>query len=51
VPRSALFNDLVPLLPVLGRYVLSFSYVGSYWNKLQYGCHPQIMNNVDTQAA
>jgi hypothetical protein len=21
-------------------YVLSFVYVGIYWNKLQYGCHP-----------
>jgi uncharacterized membrane protein len=31
------------------RYVLSFVYVGIYWNKFQYGCHPQNMNNLDKQ--
>ena len=36
VPHGASFDDLIPLLPVLGSYVLSFIYVGIYWNKLQY---------------
>jgi uncharacterized membrane protein len=40
VPHGATFDDLLPVLPVLGSYVLSFIYVGSYWNKLQYGSHP-----------
>jgi uncharacterized membrane protein len=39
VPHGASFNDLLPLLPVLGSYVLSFIYVGIYWNKLQYGSY------------
>jgi hypothetical protein len=36
VPHGATFDDLIPLLPVLGSYVLSFIYVGIYWNKLQH---------------
>jgi uncharacterized membrane protein len=40
VPHSATFDALPPVLPVLGSYVLSFIYVGIYWNKLQYGCYP-----------
>ena len=43
VPHGASFNDLLPLLPVLGSYVLSFIYVGIYWNKLQCGCYPPII--------
>ena len=43
VPHGASFNDLLPLLPVLGSYVLSFIYVGIYWNKLQYGCYPSTL--------
>ena len=39
-PHGATYNDLIPLPPVLGSYVLSFIYVGIYWNKLQYGCYP-----------
>jgi uncharacterized membrane protein len=42
VPHGATFEALVPVLPVLGSYVLSFIYVGIYWNKLQYGCYPHI---------
>jgi uncharacterized membrane protein len=40
VPHGATFNDLLPVLPVLGSYVLSFICVGIYWNKLQYGSYP-----------
>ena len=36
VPHGATFNDLLPVLPVFGSYVLSFIDVGIYWNKLQY---------------
>lgn len=32
VPHSADFNALKPLLPVFLSYVLSFLYVGIYWN-------------------
>jgi uncharacterized membrane protein len=34
VPHGASFDDPLPLLPVLGSYVLSFIYVGIFWNKL-----------------
>jgi hypothetical protein len=47
VPHSTDFNALLP--PVFMSYVLSFVYIGIYWNKLQYGCHPQNMNNLDEQ--
>ena len=33
VSHDASFNALVPIHPVLGSYVLSFIYVGIYWNK------------------
>jgi uncharacterized membrane protein len=39
VPHGASFNDLVPLLPVLGSYVLSFIYVGIYWNNHHHMLH------------
>jgi uncharacterized membrane protein len=42
VPHGAEFRVLLPLWPVFISYVLSFIYVGIYWNKLQYGCYPQI---------
>lgn len=32
VPHSADINALIPLIPVLLSYVLSFVYVGIYWN-------------------
>ena len=34
------FRALIPLWPVFMSYVLSFVYVGIYWNKLQYGSYP-----------
>jgi uncharacterized membrane protein len=40
VPHGATVNDLLPVLPVLGSYVLSFIYVGIYWNKLQCASYP-----------
>jgi uncharacterized membrane protein len=42
VPHSADFRALLPLWPIFMSYVLSFIYVGIYWNKLQYACHPSI---------
>lgn len=32
VPHSARLEDLIPLCPVILSYVLSFIYVGIYWN-------------------
>lgn len=40
VPHSADFHALLPLWPVFMSYVLSFVYVGIYWNKLQYVSYP-----------
>jgi len=42
VPHDPDFRALIPLWPVFMSYVLSFIYVGIYWNKLQYGCYPSI---------
>jgi uncharacterized membrane protein len=42
VPHSPDFRALIPLWPVFMSYVLSFIYIGIYWKKLQYRCHPQI---------
>ena len=39
VPHGASFNDLLPVLPVLGSYVLSFIYVGIYWNNHHHMMH------------
>jgi uncharacterized membrane protein len=39
VPHGAAFNELLPLLPVLGSYVLSFIYVGIYWNNHHHMLH------------
>jgi len=36
VPHDPDFRALIPLWPVFMSYVLSFIYVGIYWNKLQY---------------
>jgi uncharacterized membrane protein len=41
VPHGADFNVLLPLWPVFMSYVLSFVYIGIYWNKLQCGSYPQ----------
>jgi uncharacterized membrane protein len=40
VPYGAEFGVLIPLWPVFMSYVLSFIYVGIYWNKLQYANCP-----------
>ena len=40
VPHGAGFDVLMPLVPILGSYVLSFIYVGIYWNKHQYASYP-----------
>jgi uncharacterized membrane protein len=40
VPHGATFDVLLPLWPVFMSYVLSFIYVGIYWNNLQYANHP-----------
>ena len=42
VPHAPDFRALLPLWPVFMSYVLSFIYVGIYWNKLQYGSYPMI---------
>jgi hypothetical protein len=47
VPHDPDFRALIPLWPVFMSYVLSFIYIGIYWNKLQYGSHPRSMNNID----
>ncbi len=40
VPHSPTLDALLPLGPVLLSYVLSFIYVGIYWNKHQYTNNP-----------
>jgi len=51
-PHGADFRVLIPLWPVFMSYVLSFIYVGIYWNKLQYGCHPSAAaSDADRSAA
>ena len=42
VPHDPDFRALIPLWPVFMSYVLSFIYVGIYWNKLQYSNHPPV---------
>lgn len=32
VPHGGNFEDLKPIIPVFGSYVLSFIYIGIYWN-------------------
>jgi uncharacterized membrane protein len=39
VPHGATFDDLLPVLPVLGSYVLSFIYIGIYWNNHHHMLH------------
>jgi uncharacterized membrane protein len=39
VPHDPDFRALLPLWPVFMSYVLSFIYIGIYWNKLQYEGH------------
>jgi uncharacterized membrane protein len=44
VPHGADFRVLLPLWSVFISYVLSFVYVGIYWNKLQYGSNPSLQS-------
>jgi uncharacterized membrane protein len=39
VPHDASLHDLLPLLPVFLSYVLSFVYVGIYWNNHHHMLH------------
>jgi uncharacterized membrane protein len=39
VPHGAGFDVLLPLAPILGSYVLSFIYVGIYWNNHHHMLH------------
>jgi uncharacterized membrane protein len=39
VPHGETFNDLAPLLPVFLSYVLSFVYLGIYWNNHHHMLH------------
>ena len=39
VPHGATFTDLAPLLPVFLAYILSFVYVGIYWNNHHHMLH------------
>ena len=39
VPHGATFADIQPLIPVFLSYVLSFIYVGIYWNNHHHLCH------------
>lgn len=45
-PHGAEFRVLLPLCSLYMSYVLSFSYVGIYWNKLQYGGQQSIAPDV-----
>ena len=46
VPHDPDFRALIPLWPVFMSYVLSFIYVGIYWNKLQYANHPLSIDRI-----
>ena len=39
VPHGAELSDLKPLVPIFLSYVLSFLYVGIYWNNHHHLCH------------
>lgn len=39
VPHGENFSDLVPLIPVFLSYVLSFVYIGIYWNNHHHMLH------------
>jgi uncharacterized membrane protein len=43
VPHGADLGALLPLWPIFLSYVLSFIYIGIYWNKLQHACHPPFL--------
>lgn len=39
VPKGHYIQDLLPLLPILLSYILSFAYVGIYWNNHHHMFH------------
>ena len=39
VPHGSNFDDLLPLLPIFLSYVLSFIYLGIYWNNHHHMMH------------
>lgn len=39
VPHGGAFEDLKPLLPVFGSYILSFIYIAIYWNNHHHMMH------------
>jgi uncharacterized membrane protein len=39
VPHGTEWNDLAPLLPVFLSYILSFIYIGIYWNNHHHMMH------------
>lgn len=39
VPHGSSFSDLVPLIPILLSYILSFIYLGIYWNNHHHMMH------------
>lgn len=39
VPHGGTFNDLKPIWPIFGSYVLSFVYVAIYWNNHHHMMH------------
>ena len=39
VPHGQKFSDLLPLVPVLISYILSFIYLGIYWNNHHHMMH------------
>jgi uncharacterized membrane protein len=47
VPHGADLAALAPLWPVFMSCVLSFIYIGIYWNKLRYANHPSIIGNLE----
>ena len=44
-PHGAELSDLLPLVPVFFSYILSFIYVGIYWNNHHHTF--QVVNHVD----
>jgi uncharacterized membrane protein len=46
VPHDPEFRALLPLWPVFMSYVLSFIYIGIYWNKLQYAYYPSFQSGL-----
>ncbi len=45
IPHGETIADLIPLIPVLMSYALSFIYVGIYWNNHHHFMH--MVNHID----